>query len=48
MPSPLTKNDTRSQPKPAENGNVKSGSETESPKEAYGNGSIKSSISTKR
>uniref|UniRef100_A0A7N2MMD6 Uncharacterized protein n=1 Tax=Quercus lobata TaxID=97700 RepID=A0A7N2MMD6_QUELO len=28
----ITKNDTRSQPKPAENGNVKSGSETESHK----------------
>ena len=32
MPSSLTKNDTRSQPKPTENGNVKSGGETESHK----------------
>ena len=44
MPSPVAKNSTGSQQKHAENGNVKSGSETRSHKEAYGNGITKSPV----
>ncbi|KAK7858134.1 protein tesmin/tso1-like cxc 5 [Quercus suber] len=44
MPSPVAKNGTGSQQKPVENGNVKSGSEARSHKEAYGNGITKSPV----
>lgn len=44
MPLQLAKNDTGSQPRPAENGNVKSGSETASHKEVFDNGIIKSPV----
>ncbi|XP_059460431.1 protein tesmin/TSO1-like CXC 5 isoform X3 [Corylus avellana] len=44
MPLPLAKNDMGSQQRPAENGKVKSGSETASHKEVYDNGIIKSPV----
>ncbi|XP_018845547.2 protein tesmin/TSO1-like CXC 5 isoform X3 [Juglans regia] len=44
MPSSLAENDTGSERKPAENGNIKSGSEMGSHKEAYGNGIINSPV----
>lgn len=43
-PLPLAKNDTGRQRRAAENGNVKSGSETAGHKEVYDNGIIKSPV----
>jgi hypothetical protein len=44
MPLPLAKNDIGSQQRPAENGKVKSGSETASHKEVYDEGIINSPV----